>query len=589
LEQAQGRGAIGILAAFFFPPVAIGMLVLILLKPLFFSWGRKEAEFRIWREHEPLLFELVDHICKFVGAPVPKRIVVNCEVNAAARLNRGIWGALFGGNESDLVIGMPLVAGMTTSEFSGVLAHEFGHFTQSGSRRLTYIIGTVLNWFSHVYYHRDSMDDALITGSQTGHIVNMIFCLAVRGIIWLGRCVIWCLMVLGNLAAGFMRRQMEFDADEFEIQLGGSERFAVSSRKMIMLSLANQKTVNDLQCMLKAEQLADNYPVLIAVNSRIHNDDLQRISTQVIQEEKMGLFSSHPSTRDRIEAARKMNAPGVMHVDRPASLLFRNFLELSREVSLHFYREVIKLKVNPNSFKNIDATIDQFQREDLCLKAITNFFQRPLPPDWFLPLKEITLSTKDPQEMMSLLQEARNRQVNTAADVAAAERLMVALNLLRFTENQDRIEGGSELLCRMETLLPILTTIGNMQGEINEVVQRLNFVSNGLGMLQNMEQDKAQALWESILSESDHFQQFLLHFRNTFGMVPYPFNHGTGVTLEEFLVPTFNSVPTEPLEYFQGVIQLMGGLHTTYRLALGEAAAVALAVEDVLSLPRLPV
>ena len=46
---------------------------------------------------------------------------------------------------------------------------------------------------------------------------------------------------------------------------------------------------------------------------------------------------------------------------------------------------------------------------------------------------------------------------------------------------------------------------------------------------------------------------------------------------------------TEPLEYFQRVIQLMGYLHTTYRLALGETAAVALAIEDVLGLPRLPV
>ena len=154
LEQTEDKAA-GMMF-YLVPPVAMGMLILILIKPLFYFWRGKDTDFEISREREPLLFELVDHICDFIGAPPPNKIVINCEVNAAAGLSHGIRGALFGGNDNDLVIGLPLVAGLTTSEFAGVLAHEFGHFTQSGSRRMTYIIGTVLNWFAHIYYYRQN-------------------------------------------------------------------------------------------------------------------------------------------------------------------------------------------------------------------------------------------------------------------------------------------------------------------------------------------------------------------------------------------------------------------------------------------------
>ncbi|MCL2710505.1 MAG: M48 family metalloprotease [Planctomycetaceae bacterium] len=655
LEQTEDKAA-GMMF-YLVPPVAMGMLILILIKPLFYFWRGRDTDYEISREREPLLFELVDHICDFVGAPPPNKIVVDCRVNASARLSHGFWGALFGGNDSDLIIGMPLVAGMTTSEFAGVLAHEFGHFTQSGSRRMTYIIGTVLNWFAHVYYYRDRMDLWLYNGSKVGIPYTIVFCYVIRGILWLGRRVIWCLMMLGNLAAGFMSRQMEFDADYFEIQLGGSERFTVSSRKMIMLSIANDKTVSDLNYMLKEERLADNYPILIAVNSRILDNELQRLATKIIKEEKTGLFSTHPSTRDRIEAAQGQNVPGVMHVDLPASLLFRNFLGLSREVSLHFYREVVGLQFDPHILKNVAPVIEQFQREDLCMKAITNFFQSDQTSGLLLPLSDIDISTQQLSETRTLFLAARNRQAIAAADAhlaeqefekvstnlsiavffrelvrigvkpdfsgvdfrfrtlaegnrmvdkftvniaairsrlsnrntAAAERLVIALQLLKHTEIQNRIEGGPELLRRMETLLPIIKTIGNLRNETIEVSQRLYFVSSGLGMLQGMKEDKAQALWNSILSEGDLFRRFLRQFRNMFGSVPYPFDHGKGITLGEFLVPTFNEVATEPLEHFYGVVQLMGYLHTTYRFALGESAAVALAVEDALNLPRLPV
>jgi len=621
LPMAMEHENAKVLIYYFIPPTAILALILILLKPLFFGWGRKPTEFEISREREPLLFELVDHVCDFVGAPVPNKIVVDCRVNAAAGLSRGFWGALFGGNDSDLYIGLPLVAGMTTSEFAGVLAHEFGHFTQSGSRRMTYIVHTLLNWFAHIYYYRDWMDNWLIAGSKTGLPINIAFCYAVRGVIRIGRGIIWCLMMLGNLAAGYMSRQMEFDADEFQAQLCGSECLAVSSLKGIMLGFADQKTINDLNYMLTEERLADNYPLLITVNARIHSVELQRSASKVIQEEKAGLFSTHPCTRERIKAAQDMNVPGVLHVNLPASLLFRNFIGLCREVSLHFYRDVVGINVESHMLRNSGDVTKQFQREDMSMKAITNFFQRTVQNGLLLPSVRVD-EQQNFQEAVRLLQKVRDQQANCAADAydaikaydkvytqwaqaeffralvridvkpnfsgldfrfrtrdeanrtvdkfatnraalesrldyrrkVAAERLTLALRLLKFSEIQNRIEDGPELLHRIETLMPILTACGSMQRELDEVSDRLNFASFGLGMLPTMKPEKAQLLWENILSDNDLYRRVLLQFRKMFESVPYPFDHGKKVMLGEFLMPTFNEVALEPLEYFYGSV-----------------------------------
>ena len=46
-----------------------------------------------------------------------------------------------------LTIGLPLVAGLSLREFAGIIAHEFGHFTQGFGMRLSYVIRQINGWF----------------------------------------------------------------------------------------------------------------------------------------------------------------------------------------------------------------------------------------------------------------------------------------------------------------------------------------------------------------------------------------------------------------------------------------------------------
>ena len=98
----------------------------------------------------------MDGVCSSVGAPTPSRIEVDCEVNASARLASG---PLTPSRDLVLTIGLPLVTGLDLKQFAGVLAHEFGHFSQGAGMRLSYLIRSINMWFARVVYERDEWDE----------------------------------------------------------------------------------------------------------------------------------------------------------------------------------------------------------------------------------------------------------------------------------------------------------------------------------------------------------------------------------------------------------------------------------------------
>ncbi|MHC4610283.1 MAG: M48 family metallopeptidase, partial [Planctomycetota bacterium] len=157
----EGAGGIRGRLLVYIAPLVIGPVALLfMVKPLFARQARKEKRLSLVRNNEPVLFTFVDRLCEAVGAPKPRRIDVDCDINASAAFRRG-WLSMFG-RDLALTIGVPLAAGLTLRQLAGVLAHEFGHFTQGVAMRLTYVIHSVDAWFARVVYERDAWDEMLI-------------------------------------------------------------------------------------------------------------------------------------------------------------------------------------------------------------------------------------------------------------------------------------------------------------------------------------------------------------------------------------------------------------------------------------------
>ena len=76
--------------------------------------------------------------------------------------------------------------------------------------------------------------------------IAWIFYLA-RFCVWITRKILWLLMLLGHIVAGFMLRQMEFDADRYEARLAGSDTFECTCRQLRVLGIAWHGAQVDLE------------------------------------------------------------------------------------------------------------------------------------------------------------------------------------------------------------------------------------------------------------------------------------------------------------------------------------------------------
>ncbi len=303
LSMGTGRAQL-MMILIYAAPIAVGViLVLFMLKPLFARpvlMGRSRS---LTRQAEPVLFAFVDRVCQAVGARAPSRIKVDWQLNASAGCDEGWLGFL--GDWLVLTIGAPMAAGLDLGEFAGVLAHEFGHFTQGTGRRMTYLVRSISFWFLRVVYQRDEWDAWLDQAANDMDLrIGWILHLARLGV-WLSRRILWLFMMMGNVVSSFLLRQMEYHADAHEARLAGGEVFETTTRKMAQLEVAYVQVFADLrQLVIRGRLPYDLSQMMLAKQSQFSAELLQEINRH-ISAGKTGLFDTHPASRDRIERARQ--------------------------------------------------------------------------------------------------------------------------------------------------------------------------------------------------------------------------------------------------------------------------------------------
>lgn len=77
------------------------------------------------RENAPALWHVVEELASRMQVAGPRRIVLVPEVNAA------VWEAR---GQREMLVGLPLLAGMSRRELASVLAHELGHYAHGHTR-----------------------------------------------------------------------------------------------------------------------------------------------------------------------------------------------------------------------------------------------------------------------------------------------------------------------------------------------------------------------------------------------------------------------------------------------------------------------
>jgi Zn-dependent protease with chaperone function len=415
LEDVPSRAAV----IMYLGPIIMGLIALgFMIKPLIGRRVDDSVPLTLRPEDEPVLFEFVQRLCRMVGAPMPVRIDVDLAVNASASF-RGGWMSLFG-RDLVLMFGLPLVAGMDTRQFAGVLAHELGHFTQGSGMRLTYIIRRMNFWFARVVYRRDHWDVGLRNAARADHGLVAVIAWITILIVWLTRRVLWALMLIGHGVSAFMLRQMEYNADHCQCRVAGSDDFARTFAEIQCLGLSSTVAFSDLGTAWRERRLCDDLPALIRSRQTSMPEDVR---TKLIQEErkqKSGWFDSHPSDRARQAAAQRENATALFKPKAPATILFKDFAELSRIATMLFYRKTMGAAFQTEHLTRTDNLVTARVEQQKTFDVMDVYFRGLLDPCRPVFPERLTIKPPNESAVAQRLLELRTKLLARESQAKAA-------------------------------------------------------------------------------------------------------------------------------------------------------------------------
>ena len=230
------------------------------------------------------------------------------------------------------------------------MAHELGHFSQKAGSRAHDLIRAINFWLVRLAFHRDRFDrflERLIRHRRNPALEIYLKTLALP--VTLTHKILRLLMLTGRTLSAHLSRQMEYDADRYEVRLAGYSSFDSTLREYLCLHAAQGLAISALQEQWKEKRLVDNFPRLVVATRRQAARAIEIQVERQIANEPAQRFATHPTVRQRIAHALREKGVGVFASDLPATALFSDLAGLEQRASLAFYRAQVGTQVEAAS------------------------------------------------------------------------------------------------------------------------------------------------------------------------------------------------------------------------------------------------
>lgn len=347
---------------------AIAGSVMLFLFTLKFIFKLKNPAFenRILLDNDanPELISFIQQICVETGAPKPKHIYVDPDVNAYVAYSN-MWLSLILPVKKDLTIGMGLVSCLNLSEFKAVISHEFGHFAQSSMKIGSYIISA--NTIIHdMIFTRDKWDDALAKW-RSADIRLSAAAWVITPVIWVIRQTLKLFYTFLNLMYSSLSREMEFNADKVAVSTSGSEAIISGLWKLDNGVQKWNTIINNAYLAAQKQLYTKNlYSHLMLSLERGEAIQQQQLSLLPLDDtgskryfsssesSKVSMYASHPPN-DQREKNAKTPFIACDSDERSPWLLFGKKTQLQEQVTNLIYEQY--LKKFPKEF----ITTEQFE------------------------------------------------------------------------------------------------------------------------------------------------------------------------------------------------------------------------------------
>jgi Zn-dependent protease with chaperone function len=323
----------------------------------------KEMHIELTEDEHPDLFAFIDRLCDELDAPKPNKVFVSPDVNAAVMPRTSLVN-LFVEPKKDLLIGMGLVNCVNLSEFKAVLAHEFGHFSQSAmASSYTYVASRIIgdlvdgeDWLDRFVNWCKRQDNAI-----------KVFGYGVGGCLWVGRKVLGWLYKVITLQRLAVSREREFHADLVAVSAAGSNAVVHCllrtefGHQCFMQAVDDLATALDHKLYSKDLYLHQDRAAAVVRRKKKEKDlglppllkgphDGKKVAVFDADEEAIAddippMWRTHPRNSDREGNAKEQFVPAAVD-HRSPWLLFADPADLRERMSYKFYRMYFRVPKN---------------------------------------------------------------------------------------------------------------------------------------------------------------------------------------------------------------------------------------------------
>lgn len=327
-------------------------LVVFLFKFVFLKSISNTEGFReITKVQHPQLFQIIEDLTIEIGTDVPKKVFITEQVNASVFYDSSFWSMIFPVRKN-LMIGYSLVNASTKDELKGILAHEFGHFSQRSMKVGSYVYNCNRVIYNLVY-ENNSFEETIERYGNSHYILKFTFLLAafiVRGFQWILKKVYEFL----NISYLSLSREMEFHADAVATHIVGSDTMIDSLLRMDLADKAYNSVVEFLNEKYSEEKKISNlfslqkdvlqffgelnnlefkgrYPLVT-----IDEIDKYQKSRLIIKDQ----WASHPTTEERVKKIKELNIKKTNPNNAEANVLFENTAVLEEKLTDLFYNDL---------------------------------------------------------------------------------------------------------------------------------------------------------------------------------------------------------------------------------------------------------
>ncbi|MRG47219.1 M48 family metalloprotease [Chitinophaga sp. SYP-B3965] len=329
--------------------IGLGVMVIIFLVKFVFAKqnAEKPERLQVFENEHPALFAFIRQLTKDTNTPMPKKIFLVPDVNAAVFYNSSFW-SMFLPVKKNLEIGLGLVNVLNLSEFKMVLAHEFGHFSQSSMKLGSYVF-TMNKAIYNMLYQNDGYDKAL----QGWADIHGIFAIMAAITVWIARGIQKVLRDMYgviNLQYMSLSREMEFHADAVAVSVTGSNIATSAMRRIEYVGHGMTYCINKTgELAEKNAALQNMFEMQREVNlyfANVHTIEVEN-GLPAISNEYLASFTNsrlkykdqwatHPSMderEERFQAARVDNTPD----HRSPWILFSDPAALEEKMTQHYF------------------------------------------------------------------------------------------------------------------------------------------------------------------------------------------------------------------------------------------------------------